>query len=180
LHTKNLKQRRLTIWSAGCSSGEEVYTIAILINKKSLFKNWDVKIFGSDINGKMILKARNGIYHDASFRSMSPADIKEYFYKTQNGWRIDDNIKSMCHFARSNIFDREKFFFNGKADVIFCRNVLMYFDKASRINSISIFHNKLNSDGYLLLGHTESLLNMDTPFNTVHLKNDTVYQRSGV
>lgn len=174
------RKRRLMIWSAGCSSGEEAYTIAMIVLDSGLFGGWDVRIFGSDISSRMLAKARRGIFGPSAFRAISPELRERHFTEVAEGLRVNDDVRSLCHFGRLNLLDEEKIVFVGRADVVFCRNVLIYFDKRSKTRGISILYDRLNEGGYLLLGHTESLLNLSTAFELVHLKEDLVYRRPEV
>lgn len=180
LHRKLAARKRLRIWSAGCSSGEEAYTIAMLVLESGLFKNWDVRIFGSDISSRMLARARRGIYGSSAFRSTPPDVVSRHFTEVAQGIRVNDDVRALCHFGRLNMLDEERIVFVGRADVIFCRNVLIYFDKRSKIQGISILYDRLNPGGYLLLGHTESLLNLSTAFELVHLREDLVYRKPEV
>ncbi len=180
LHERLAKRRRLAIWSAGCSSGEEVYTIAMLIIESNLFKGWDIRVFGNDISASVIQKARSGIYGPASFRTTKPVHIRRFFTDTDDGIRVNDEVRTLCRFAKSNILDGNQMIFMGQADVIFCRNVLIYFDKVSKMKAIETFYDRLSPKGYLLLGHTESLINLSTAFELAHLSEDLVYRKPEV
>jgi chemotaxis protein methyltransferase CheR len=94
--------------------------------------------------------------------------------------RINDEVRSICHFSKANLLEREQLYFVGQADVIFCRNVLIYFDKKSKMQAISGFYERLRPGGYLLLGHTESLINLSTAFELAHLSEDLVYRKPEV
>jgi len=177
LRDKLEKRRRLMIWSAGCSSGEEAYTIAMIVLDSGLFDGWEVRIFGSDISSRMLAKARRGVYGPSAFRAMPEDAVKRHFSEVPGGLRVSDQVRALCHFGRLNLLDEEKIVFVGRADVVFCRNVLIYFDKRSKSRGISILYDRLNDGGYLLLGHTESLINLSTAFELVHLKDDLVYRR---
>jgi len=177
LSRRNAAKRRLLIWSAGCSSGEEAYTIAMLVRDSGLFRGWDARVFGSDISSRMLARARRGVYGPSSFR-VTPAElISRHFVEVPEGLRVKDDLKSMCHFGRINLLDRERIVFIGRADAVFCRNVLIYFDKRSKAQGISMLYDRLAPGGYLLLGHTESLLNLSTAFELVQLSEDLVYRR---
>ena len=173
------KNKQLTIWSAGCSSGEEAYTIGILIAESELFDGWDIRILGTDINSAVVSHARKGIYGEYALSKTPDLIKKKYFDRKQNRWLIKDNIKAMCNFTTMNILDDNSIYVIGRFNFIFCRNVLMYFDKASKLKSISNFYNRLKPDGVLLLGHTESLLNDSTLLKPVYLENSIVYNRPG-
>ncbi len=170
-------KRQLKIWSAGCSTGEEPYTIAMLIIEKGYFKGWDIEIFGSDINHRVLQIARNGIYKKNSFRNTDNFYIKKYFTEENEIFRISDIVKQYVNFSHLNLLDPVKTKIVGIMDVIFCRNVLIYFDKQSRKKVIDMFYERLVEGGYLLLGHAESLINLSTAFTLKHFKHDMVYQK---
>ena len=170
-------RRSLTIWSAGCSTGEEVYTLAILIAQSGRFDDWDVRVFGNDISRRVVQTARAGVYRERSFRAM-PQFYERYFVKGPEGRVIDPRIRAMCHFGHFNLLDEARVAMVGRVDAIFCRNVLIYFDTASRRKVIETFHERLHPEGYLLLGHSESLLNASTAFELAHLSGDLAYRKS--
>lgn len=180
LHNRLARRRRLAIWSAGCSTGEEVYTIAMLIIESGLFKGWDIRILGNDISSSVIQKARVGVYGPSSFRSTKPEHIRRFFTETDEGIRVNDDVRGLCRFTKGNILDKEQMVFVGQADVVFCRNVLIYFDKLSKLKAIETFYERLSPLGYLLLGHTESLINLSTAFELAHLSEDLVYRKPEV
>lgn len=170
--------RTIRIWCAGCSSGEEPYTVAILCRQLPGLKNWNVEIFASDISQKMIHSARRGIYGENSFRSKRELAKCIYFDKTEEGqYRIQDEIKQMVTFMKLNLLDDRRVGVFGEMDVIFCRNVIIYFDLEAKKKIIDNFFHKLRHGGYLLLGHSESLLSLNTSFKLRQLKNDMVYQK---
>jgi chemotaxis protein methyltransferase CheR len=170
-------RRRLAIWSAGCSTGEEVYTIAMLVRETKLFGGWDIAIHGSDISRRCVAAARKGIYGPNSFR-MIPQDMRRsYFIERADGAHIAESIRPLCHFNQMNILDRDRARLLGRVDAVFCRNVLIYFDAHSRRKAIDLFHDRLYPGGVLLLGHSESLLNLSTAFELYHLKGDLVYRK---
>ncbi len=178
LKEKNYRTRRLRIFSAGCSTGEEPYTLAMLILESNLFYGWDIDIFGGDINRRVLQAARRGIYRENSFRATDNYFIERYFQKEDEGvYKIKDDVKRLVSFGYINLLNTDKLLFLGKMDVIFCRNVLIYFDLPSRKKVIDGFFRILNDEGFLLLGHAESLINISTDFELKHLKNDLVYQK---
>lgn len=177
LKEKNKDMKMLRIWSAGCSTGEEPYTLAMLLNERTDFDNWDIEIHGSDINQRVLQAARKGIYRKNSFRTTEPHVIKKYFREEDDSYRILDSVKKNVTFSYLNLLDPFKIKFLGRMDIIFCRNVLIYFDNISRKKVIENFYERLTDGGYLLLGHAESLMNISTAFTLKHLKNDMVYQK---
>lgn len=168
--------KRLVIWSAGCSTGEEVYTLAILLLSSGLFEGWDLRIFGNDISKRVLGVARRGVYQSHSFRSM-PAEYDRYFENDGGGRRVIEKVRSLCQFGHFNLMERERSSVLGRVDAIFCRNVLIYFDLASRRRVIDTFFERLHPGGYLMLGHSESLLNVSTSFELAHLSTDMVYRK---
>ena len=169
-------RRGLTLWSAGCSTGEEVYTLAILVQESGLFEGWDVRVFGNDISRRVLAVARRATYGPSSFRATPPMYSK-YFERTPEGRQVVPHIRAMCHFGHLNLLEHERSALIGRADAVFCRNVLIYFDDHARRQVIDTFYERLYPGGYLLLGHSESLLNSTTAFELVHLKTDMVYRR---
>jgi chemotaxis protein methyltransferase CheR len=170
-------KKKLRIWSAGCSTGEEPYTIAMLILEKGYFHGWNIEIFGSDINQRVLQVARSGIYRKNSFRTTEHCYLDKYFREGEGFWRISDGVKQYVNFSHLNLLDPYKVKLVGTMDVIFCRNVMIYFDHASRKKVIDMFYQRLTEGGYLLLGHAESLINISTAFTLKHFKNDMVYQK---
>jgi chemotaxis protein methyltransferase CheR len=173
----NRDKKKLRIWSAGCSTGEEPYTIAMLVLENGNFNGWNVEIFGSDINQRVLQVARSGIYRKNSFRTTEPYFINKYFKEENSLFRISDNVKQYVNFSHLNLLDPFKVRLVGTMDVIFCRNVLIYFDQMSRKKVVEIFYERLMNGGYLLLGHAESLINLSTAFTLRHFKHDMVYQK---
>ena len=170
------RRKTLTVWSAGCSTGEEVYSIAILIDRSGLFDGWTVRVFGNDISGRVIPIAERGIYGPSSFRAM-PAEYDPYFVADPDGRRVAPHIRSMCHFDHLNLLDRAGSSVVGRVDAVFCRNVIIYLDDEARGRVIGSLHDRLYPGGYLFLGHSESLLNANTAFEPVHLQTTIVYRR---
>jgi chemotaxis protein methyltransferase CheR len=174
-------QQKLHVWSAGCSTGEEAYTIAILILESGLFQGWDVRVYGSDVSKRCIAAARRGVYGPTSFRAI-PKDTHERWFSAAPGPRtpayvVSSQVRALCHFGQMNLLDEERTHLVGRTDVIFCRNVILYFDAAARRRVIDMFYERLLPGGVLLLGHAESLLNVSTAFELLHLKEDLVYRK---
>jgi chemotaxis protein methyltransferase CheR len=170
-------RERLSVWSAGCSTGEEVYSIAIATRESGLFQGKTVRIFGSDISRRCVAHARRGVYGPSAFRATSPEQRKRWFLERPDGAHVCDELRGMCQFGHLNLLDVPRTSVVGRVDVIFCRNVLIYFDDVSRRRVIDMFYDRLLPGGYLLLGHSESLLNLSTAFELVHLREDLVYRK---
>ena len=170
-------RERLSVWSAGCSTGEEVYSVAMLTRESGHFPGRAVRIFGSDISRRCLAHARRGVYGVSAFRAM-PTDLRRrYFTERADGAHVADDLRGICQFGHLNLLDTPRSSVVGRVDVILCRNVLIYFDDVSRRRVIEMFYERLLPGGYLLLGHSESLLNVSTAFELVHLREDLVYRK---
>ena len=170
-------KKTLRIWSAGCSSGEEPYTIAMLLLDQPWLKSWRIEVIGTDISQRVLHMAREGLYGDASFRNTDAAQKGRFFTDHEGKSRIKDEVRSLVSVSHLNLFDSARIALLGKMDVIFCRNVIIYFDPAGKKSVIENFYQRLVPDGFLLLGHSESLINLSTSFQLRHFKHDMVYQK---
>ncbi|PRQ04398.1 Chemotaxis protein methyltransferase [Enhygromyxa salina] len=171
------RQQRIQVWSAGCSTGEEVYTIAMLLLESGLFKGWNLRVMGSDISRKVLATARAAVYGENSFRTTTPALRRKYFVETGGRATVREDVRSHCSFGQLNLISTERFRVLGPQDVIFCRNVLMYLSHEARHRVVEAFYDRLTPGGFLLLGHSESLLNVTTRFDLAHLQKDLVYRK---
>jgi len=177
LAVHNARSRRLTLWSAGCSTGEEAYTVAICVLESQLFAGWDVRVIGSDISRRSVAAARRGVYRPSAFRSTPPALRRAYFEERPDGSHVAEGVKRLCHFGQLNLLDPSRASIVGRVDLVLCRNVLIYFDARSRAKVIENLHERLLPGGYLLMGHSESLWNVSTAFELCHLEDDLVYRK---
>lgn len=173
----SINKRSLRIWSAGCSSGEEPYTIAMLLLGIKELKGWEIEIIGTDISQRVLQLARRGVYGKTSFRATDEIYLKRFFQEQDDGFRINDEVRSLVNISHLNLFDTHRMIMLGKMDLIFCRNVIIYFDMAAKKRVVESFHNSLCDGGFLLLGHSESLMNITTMFTLRHFKNDMIYQK---
>jgi chemotaxis protein methyltransferase CheR len=163
--------RRLRIWSAGCSTGEESYTLAMSLLEESrrLLKGWTVEILATDLNDRSLEAARAGVYGDYALRSTTDYFKRKYFSAVdQNKLQVRPEVKKLITFSRLNLQDDSKMLFMKGVDLIFCCNVLIYFDSASKAKVIHHFFSNLNSGGYLFLGTSESLMKLNDQFHLVH------------
>lgn len=174
---RSRSRRSLSVWSAGCSTGEEVYTIAMLVLESGLFDGWDIRVFGNDINRRVLQHARRGVYGKSAFRVTADHYRRRYFEDRSDGAHVTDEVRALCHFGHLNLLDEDRIPLVGRVDAIFCRNVLIYFDTEARRRVIERFYERLQPGGSLLLGHSESLINLSTQFEIVHLREDLVYRR---
>jgi chemotaxis protein methyltransferase CheR len=172
------KTRRLRIWSAGCATGEEPYTLSMRLLEHPVFRDFHIEIYATDISRAALSAARRGVYSDISFRSTDNYFQKTYFIKEETGYRIHDRVKQPVVFLHLNLYERERWGLLPEMDAIFCRNVLIYFDGKAKRRVIDEFYQKLKIGGFLLLGHSESLLALSTDFTMRHFKNDLLYQKN--
>ncbi len=183
----------LRFWSAGCSTGQESYTMAIQIcdalayyylrnplpfdmpsPKPLIPPPWKVEIVASDISYSALLQAEQGVYTD---NQMEPVDYTcrlRYFEKMGDKYAVKSTLKRLVQFDFHNL---KAEFLPARNDIIFCRNVMIYFDEAEQKRLIEKFYRCLNPEGYLFVGHAESLFGLTTKFKMIHQNNGTAYQR---
>lgn len=170
-------RKTLRIWSAGCSTGEEPYTIAMLLHGIKELRDWKIEIIGTDISQRVLQHARRAVYGKSSFRATDEEYIKRFFVEQEDGLKVCDEIRDIVTISHLNLFDVNRMILLGKMDLIFCRNVIIYFDLAAKKRVVDSFFNSMNDGGFLLLGHSESLMNVTTQFTLRHFKNDMIYQK---
>jgi chemotaxis protein methyltransferase CheR len=171
--------RKLRLWSAACSSGEEPYTLAIQLHRSLGVRlaDWHVEILGTDISEKVLLAAQSGRYASYAVRTMNPLVLKRYFTEKDGLFQLDPTIRSMVHFELLNLKDAMAARRFGTFDVIFCRNVMIYFDDAMKQRCTRIFHDQLAVDGVLFIGHSESLRYVNAPFDPLPVPQAFAYAR---
>lgn len=169
--------RSLRIWSAGCSTGEEPYTIAMLLSTIPALSGWNIEIIGTDISQKVLQHARRAVYGKSSFRATEESDLRRFFHLQDGVYKVNDSIRELVTISHLNLFDTNRLTMLGKVDLVFCRNVIIYFDQVAKKRVIESFHSALYDGGFLLLGHSESLMNITTQFMLRHFKNDMIYQK---
>jgi chemotaxis protein methyltransferase CheR len=173
-------ERRIRIWSVGCSTGEEPYTLAILLMENTRLDGWHKEVLATDISNRVLHSAREGIYGKLAFRVCDPRYVERYFQKIdESRYRIKDAARSLVTFGHQNIMQSSGWPADAGFDVIFCRNLLIYFDTEAKKRAVVNLEKKLCRGGYLLLGHADSLLNVSTSFILRHFKHDMVYQKPG-
>jgi chemotaxis protein methyltransferase CheR len=172
--------RKLRIWSAGSSSGEEAYTMAMLLNEKRgvMLKDWIIEIIGTDINETVLAQAREGIYNSYSVRNMPEFYRKKYFREeSPERFVLSPEVKKLVTFSNLNLYDDTKMIFMKSFDFIFCANVLIYFDTASKSKVVQHFFNNLQAYGYFFVGQSESLHGVNDHFKTVHFPGGFAYKK---
>ncbi len=161
----SLGQKKFRIWSSACSSGEEPYSIAMIV-LDSIGAGFDTKILATDISTRVLDKAQTGIYEPDKIRQVPDKFIEKYFEKVDDSYKVKTILKNMIVFKRLNLSDTP-FPMQGPMDVVFCRNVMIYFDYNTRKRLIQEIHRLLKPDGYLFVGHAESLIGLTNGFKTV-------------
>ncbi|MBX3330717.1 MAG: protein-glutamate O-methyltransferase CheR [Nitrospira sp.] len=175
---ESIPEKRIRIWSSACSTGEEPYTIAI-----TLFEGvqnpgeWDFKILASDLSTRVLAKAASGIYDEERFQGMSPDMLSRHFLRgrgdSMGRFKVKPHLASMIRFRRLNLMNDE-FPIRNPLDLIFCRNVMIYFDRPTQETLVNKFHRYLKPGGYLFIGHSESLQWVSHPFMSLA---PTIYQK---
>jgi len=186
LISRNQATRRLRIWSAGCSTGEEPYSLATLVNEllprrgASSGPEWDTIILGTDIDGQALQQARRGIYGSWSLRMVEPALQQHYFHRVEGGWQVAGSSRSLVTFGVCNLVRDH---FPGKVmglydmDLILCRNVFIYFEPDAVSAVLSKFAKTLRDGGYLMTGHTETVGKLVAPLQARSFPQSVIYQR---
>ena len=172
-------RKRLRIWSAGCSTGEEPYTLAIILYEvlKSEIRSWDIKITANDLSEAVLAAARRGIYNEYALRTTPPEIVSAYFTKDGNVYKIKPELKQLVSFGQINLSDKDQLRRVEKSQIVFCRNVIIYFDDDMKRKVISAFYDNLEPNGMLLIGHSESLHNISRAFKPEHHTGTIVYRK---
>jgi len=174
---KNRANKRLRVWSAGCSTGEEPYTIAISLHEAMpLIRNWDVKILATDLDSNVVAKAKAGIYDQERVNGISKQRLDRWFRKGRGGQdgkvRVATELQNLIAFKQLNLM--HPWPMKGPFDIIFCRNVVIYFNKDTQRLLFDRYADILSDDGYLIVGHSESLHKVTDRFQ---LLGKTIYRK---
>ena len=176
---RSLGARKLRIWSAGCSTGEEPYTIAIILHEllKSEINSWDIKITANDLSEAVLSSARRGIYNDYTLRTTPKEIIHKYFIAEEGRFKLKQEVKRLVSFGQTNLSDKIMLKRVDRSQIVFCRNVIIYFDDEMKRNVIASFYDNLLPGGFLLIGHSESLHNISRAFKPKHYPGAIVYMK---
>jgi chemotaxis protein methyltransferase CheR len=177
MEKSHLPIRRLRVWSAGCSTGEEPYTLRMVLLEEAgaQLRDWNTEMLATDLNERSLAYAQEGIYGNYSTRNLTTIYRSKYFTPQADKLQVNALARSNVSFSRLNLSDDSRMTFMKSIDVIFCCNVLIYFDLASKRRVIQHFFNNLLPHGYLFLGHSESLYGVNDDFRLVHLPGATAY-----
>jgi chemotaxis protein methyltransferase CheR len=177
LHTKKFwtNPRTLRVWSAGCSTGEEPYSIAItIVDSLSFADAWNVEILATDVGRSALKHAENGIYSGRSIASVNEKQLATHFLPVKTGHQVKLRLRKMVTFAQMNLASPV---YMGRMDLIFCMNVLIYFTEERRRGMIQRFYDALEPGGYLFLGHSESISKMPVKFQAIVLGDCILYRK---
>lgn len=172
-------KNKIRIWSAASSSGEEAYSIAMMFNEmiKPKYPGLSIEIVGTDINYQVVETAKSGIYKEYAVRNTPPYYMKKYFIQDGSNYHIDPQIKNMASFKLLNLYDQQAMKAMTSFDVIFCANVLIYFDLKSKIQVVSQLYNSLNKNGYLFIGYSETLHGISKAFKLASFPKTIGYKK---
>jgi chemotaxis protein methyltransferase CheR len=173
--------KKLRVWSAGCSTGEEPYTLAIILHEvlKSEISTWDIKITANDLSEAVLAAARKGEYSSYALRTTPRDIITRYFIAEGGNYRIDPRMKRLISFGSINLSDKMMLKRVERSNIIFCRNVIIYFDDEMKRQVIESFYDNLLPGGCMLIGHSESLHNISRAFKPEYHAGTIVYRKEG-
>jgi chemotaxis protein methyltransferase CheR len=175
--TKN-RDKKIRFLSAGCSSGEEVYTIAMILLESCHFLwDWDILVTGIDIDSEMIDRARSGIYSGRAFQATPEQYLERYFSKCENGLEVKNVLRRITNFKVGNLLRPETFDNGDGVDIIFCRNVFIYFSEDTTRKIVENFASLLMPDGHLFLGHSESITRITSRYHQVRHPGAIIYRK---
>ncbi len=171
--------RSVRVLSAGCSTGEEAYSLAMIIyDSGQFFWNWEVQVIGMDVDHVALEKARRAVYQHNSFRSLNPALKERHFVALPGGAaQVKEPVRRMVSFRAGNIVDPASYAGLPPLDVVFCRNVLIYFSDTMILKVVRLFHEALVPGGHLFLGHAESLSRITDLFTPIRFQGAMIYRK---
>lgn len=176
-HVQKYPNEKITIWSAACSTGEEPYSIAMLLDEKGWLNSVDIEILGTDASSTALSHAINGSYKERSFRNCPEEYRNKYFTQLNGVWQIDSKLKHRVKFASVNLSNPLEVKPYASARYIFCRNVFIYFSDQKIMQIVNDFYENMPSDSYLFLGVSESLLKYKPPFRFVEVGSSFAYHK---
>lgn len=170
--------RRLRIVSAGCSSGEEAYTLAMLLLESGQFVwDWDIEVVGIDIDPAVIAKAEAGLYGGRTLSVTPPHLLERYFRKEGDCYRVKEVLQRITRFQQGNLLEFADHFAEASLDIVFCRNVVIYFNDSTVHKTVEGFARALRPDGYLFLGHSESLARITKIYEPLRFPGAVIYKK---
>ncbi len=175
---KKLGNNQIRIWCAGCSTGEEAYTLAIILMEMlEPLSDWNIKITATDIDTKVLSMAQKGEYSSRAVKDVPDEYLEQYLRITGGSFAVKSIVKKHITFKHLNLMDTKQIKSAGQFDFVFCRNVLIYFDEASRKEVVSQFYEHLDPGGFVFLGHSESIGRISTSFSLRKMGGMIMYQK---
>ncbi len=174
--SKSKAGKPINIWSAGCSTGEEPYTLAMYLLEYSGGRS-NAKILGTDLSSDAIASAKRAVYGDYSLRNATPEFLKKYFTKTAGGLTVSPTVKKLVQFKEMNLTDERAMRGVRGMDFIFCRNTMIYFDNSVKQKVVSFYYDSLSPGGYLFVGASESLHSVSRAFKPMAINKAVVYKK---
>lgn len=170
---------KLRIWSSASSSGEEAHTIAMIFLEriKPKYPALELEVVGTDISPSVVETARKGVYREYSVRNMPKYYLEKYFTNSEGKFTVHDNVRKLVRFEHMNLYDQPRMRMMTNFDVVFCCNVLIYFDAKSKIQVVSNLYDSLNRGGFLFIGYAESLHGISTAFKVINFPKAITYKK---
>jgi len=168
----------LKLWSAACSTGEEPYTLAInVLENLPDIEKWNVQILANDINREVLNQARKAVYGERAVKDVHEYYLRKYFISKNGTFEVTNEVKKLVRFFYMNFVDEKAMRSISNVDIIFCRNVLIYFNDESRKKTVDLLYDAMRKGGYIFLGHSESMSRISTAFKPVKFNNGIIYKK---
>jgi len=172
-------RKKIKIWCAACSTGEEPYTLFIILQEMlESPEKWEIQILASDINTEVLKSAKSGLYESRAVKDVPPEYLEKYFTKRNDKYLVNLNVRRAVSFKRMNLMDENEMSSITGCDFIFCRNCLIYFNDESRKNVLASFYESLNPGGFVFLGHSESVGRISSDYKVQRIGDTIVYSRA--
>jgi chemotaxis protein methyltransferase CheR len=167
------------VWSSASSSGEEAHTLAMIFLEKikPKYPSLEFEVVGTDISPSILDIAKKGVYREYSVRNMPKLYLDKYFHTEDGRFIVNDNVRRLVRFDHMNLFDQQRMRGMSNFDIVFCCNVLIYFDAKSKIQVVSQLYDSLNRGGYLFIGYAESLHGISSAFKIMNYPKAIVYKK---
>ncbi|MBA5868750.1 MAG: protein-glutamate O-methyltransferase CheR [Nitrospira sp. CR2.1] len=173
----NASTKQIRIWSAACSTGDEPYTLAMLLKDYPPLSGWTIDILGTDISENVLNVARSATYGSHSLRKVPPAMLARYFTGKKEEQTLVPQVKDMVRLMNVNLYDRPRLKLIRGIDIIFCRNCLIYFDEKAKAQIVSDLRDALRPKGYLMIGFSETLHDTAGLFKTIHAGRSVIHEK---
>ncbi len=174
----NRSEMRLRIWSAACSTGDEPYTLAMLLLEMPALAKWTIEIVGTDISETALAQAREAVYGSYAVRNVPPPLLRKYFAAVDGRYALAEQVKRMVKFLNLNLYDAARIKLIRGMDAIFCRNCLIYFDDKAKERIVANLADALKPQGYLVIGFSESLHQAAPRLKRIHASRSVIYQKA--